>query len=216
MVKEELGLRELKKQMTRESIADAALQLTLKKGLSDVTIEEIAQVAFVSPRTVSNYFSCKEEAVVTAGGDASTDLIEEFAQRPKDESPLEALRQVVTNFVASTTPEDLRLSVQKMQLIDDNPSLRPYQVAQHAHMEELLRLKIAERTGGDVDKDLYPWLVAAAAVTAVTAAMRLWAKSDSSPEELTRLVQTAFTLTSNGLSSPALGDSRERSGHVET
>ena len=66
------------------------------------------------------------------------------------------------SFIHDTT-------IREHKLIDDNPSLRPYQVAQHAHLEELLRLKIAERTGGDVDRDLYPWLVAAAAVTAVTA-----------------------------------------------
>ena len=56
------GLRELKKQITREAIADAARQLALGNGLDHVTLDEIAHVAFVSPRTVSNYFSCNGEA----------------------------------------------------------------------------------------------------------------------------------------------------------
>jgi AcrR family transcriptional regulator len=203
MVKEELGLRELKKQLTRESIADAALQLTLEKGLGDVTIEEIAQVAFVSPRTVSNYFSCKEEAIVSAGGSASAALLDEFALRPAEEAPLDSLREVIAASVSSSTPEQLRLSVQKMRLVDENPSLRPYQVAQHAHLEEVLRTQIAERNGCDVEKDLYPWLVAGAAVTAVTAAMRLWAHQDAPPERLVSLVEDAFTLTSRGLRLPS-------------
>lgn len=203
MVKEELGLRELKKQLTRESIADAALQLTLEKGLSDVTIEEIAQVAFVSPRTVSNYFSCKEEAIVTAGGSASAALLDEFARRPADEPPLDSLRDVLVASISSSTPAQLRLSVQKMRLVDENPSLRPFQVAQHSHLEEVLRTQIAERNGCDLDKDLYPWLVAGAAVTAVTAAMRLWAHMDAPPERLASLVEEAFALTAQGLRLPA-------------
>jgi hypothetical protein len=37
-----------------------------------VILEEIAHVAFVSPRTVSRYFSCKEEAVAAGSGDVLT------------------------------------------------------------------------------------------------------------------------------------------------
>ena len=76
-----VGLRSIKKQLTRESIADAALRLSLEKGLSHITIDEIAHLAFVSPRTVSNYFSCKEEAVVAAGS-TLPDLIALFARAP--------------------------------------------------------------------------------------------------------------------------------------
>ena len=51
------GLRELKKQITRETIADAAVQLALEKRPRHVTIEEIAHVAFISPlASVSELF----------------------------------------------------------------------------------------------------------------------------------------------------------------
>ena len=44
MATNEPGLRELKKQITREAIADAARQLALGNGLDHVTLDEIAHV----------------------------------------------------------------------------------------------------------------------------------------------------------------------------
>src|SRR6187551_1090508 len=99
MTEPQEGLRSIKKRMTRDQIADAALQLTLEKGLENVTSDEIAHLAFVSPRTVSNYFSCKEEAVVAAGS-SLPELVELYARSPQDDAPLHALRQVVTAFFA--------------------------------------------------------------------------------------------------------------------
>lgn len=198
----ELGLRELKRRMTRDSIADAALQLTLEHGLANLTIEEIARVAFVSPRTVSNYFAQKEEAVVAAGTGETMDMIEAFGQRPIDEPPLESLCLVLSDYLHSIDADELRLGAQKMQLVDDNPTLRPFQVAQYAELEETVRLKVAERTGTDLETDPYPWLVAGAAVSAANTAMRLWVKSETPPERLADFVQEAFTLISKGLPLP--------------
>ena len=58
------GLRERKKALTRRTIADAAFTLTSENGLDSVTIDQIADRAFVSPRTVSNYFPSKEAAII--------------------------------------------------------------------------------------------------------------------------------------------------------
>ena len=91
----EMGLRALKKQMTHEAIAEAALKLTLDKGLDHATIDEIARRAFVSPRTFSNYFSCKEEAVVAADDHYTDDVVTALQKRPADEPPLQRPRRGV-------------------------------------------------------------------------------------------------------------------------
>lgn len=205
-----IGLRELKKQMTRESIADAALKLTLEKGLEHVTIDEIAQLAFISPRTVSNYFSCKEEAVVAAGIQDSFTIIEDLAERPLDEPPLESLSELLAEFARSRTTEQLRLSAQKVALSAQHPSLRPFQTAQYDQLEAALRDTIAGRTGTDVQHDLYPWLVAAAAVSAVRAAMQLWVESGAEPQALPELIQRSLTQISNGLPAPQTRPRRMR------
>src|SRR5215469_14931340 len=57
------GLRERKKQQTREALSWAALRLAVDRGLRNVMVEDIAAEAGVSPRTYNNYFSSKAEAI---------------------------------------------------------------------------------------------------------------------------------------------------------
>lgn len=58
------GRREASKRQKRFAIRVAALQLFREHGLAGVTVEQIAQMADVSPRTFFNYFATKEECVL--------------------------------------------------------------------------------------------------------------------------------------------------------
>lgn len=60
----EPSLRERKKLATARELALAALELALARGLSETTIEDIAEHVGYSRRTFANHFSCKQEAVV--------------------------------------------------------------------------------------------------------------------------------------------------------
>ena len=210
------SLRTLKKQMARQAIAEAALQLTLEKGLAHVTSDEIAHLAFVSPRTVSNYFSCKEEAVVAAVNNF-TGLVEQVHQAPIDEPPLLVLRREITEFLRHRTPEELATSRERLQLMEDNPSLRPYQVASYDDLQQQFQSIIADRIGTDVRTDMYPWLVAASATSATTIAMRIWAQTGAEHGVLPGLLAAAFDHIDAGLrpaaaelSQPALPQQADR------
>jgi AcrR family transcriptional regulator len=58
-----LGLRERKKQRTRQAIIDTAVRLFAEHGYAETTLVEIADVAEISPSTFFNYFSSKVDIV---------------------------------------------------------------------------------------------------------------------------------------------------------
>ncbi|MVA76541.1 TetR family transcriptional regulator [Auraticoccus sp. F435] len=200
-----IGLREIKKQLTRESIADAALQLALEKGLDNVTIEEIANLAFVSPRTFSNYFSCKEEAVATAGTQANFEVIEQLAHRPAEEPPLQSIAHVIIAAARERTDEQVALSARKLRLSREHPSLQPFQTAQYDALEAAMRHVVAERTGTDAETDLYPGLVTSVAVAATKHAITTWVFSQTPREHLPELLAEAFEQLGSGLPAPQPG-----------
>lgn len=71
-----LGLRERKRRATRRRIQLAVLQLVDRRGLDQVTIDDISREADVSPRTFFNYFPTKEDSLA---GDPPFVLTDEVA-----------------------------------------------------------------------------------------------------------------------------------------
>ncbi|WP_165362784.1 TetR/AcrR family transcriptional regulator [Promicromonospora panici] len=197
------GLRELKKQMTRDGIAAAAFQLTLEKGLDHVTIEEISRIAIVSPRTFSNYFSSKEEAVVSAGAQEPEQFVPTFREALQEAPPLQALREVFSDFFMNRTDEQLDHIREMLALVEQYPSLLDVQTARFGNIEAELRAVVAEHTGTDAETDMYPWLVASAGVAGIKAALRVWGSADDGRDRLVKLVHEALNLFSEGLPVPA-------------
>lgn len=195
----DMGLRELKKLMTRETIADAALKLALENGMDNLTIDEIARLAFVSPRTFSNYFASKEEAVVSADAPRWAGFVDAAAQRPADEAPLEALRQAVVGSTKAWSLEQVRSFVRHLELDEQFASLRPYRLAQYDALEADLRAVVADRTSADPDADAYPGLVSAAAVATIRSTIGLWMRSGSAARRLPAMLDEAFAQLASGL-----------------
>jgi AcrR family transcriptional regulator len=86
------GLRERKKQRTRAVLIDAAIDLCLRMGYEQTTVEQIAAAAEVSPRTFSRYFATKDAVFLTLIDDYVEQVTLELASIPPEVGPLEALR----------------------------------------------------------------------------------------------------------------------------
>jgi len=84
------GLRERKKQRTRQLIADTARRLFLERGFDAVTVTEIAREAEVAPATVFNYFPAKEDLFYSRLEAFEDALLRAIRERPPGEGVLSA------------------------------------------------------------------------------------------------------------------------------
>ena len=86
----EAGLRERKKQQTRERIFETARRLFEKKGFDAISVAEIAREADVSEVTVFNYFPTKEDLFYGGMQFFEEQLLEAVRARPRGVSAVRA------------------------------------------------------------------------------------------------------------------------------
>src|SRR6266536_3881911 len=89
------GLRERKKQRTREAIVRAAHQLFVERGYHETTLPEIAAAADVSTRTIFAYFPSKEDILFSDFPVVKDALEQALAERPEGEETLETVRDFI-------------------------------------------------------------------------------------------------------------------------
>ncbi|MEV4298593.1 TetR family transcriptional regulator [Microbispora rosea] len=199
------GLRERKKQETRIALSWAAIRLAVERGLENVRVEDIAAEARVAPRTFNNYFSSKGEAIAARHLDRARLIAQELRRRPASEPLWEAIKIAVITQLAMGASYDARQPDQQWQtgirLMVSEPSLQGEMLKANAIAEDELAAAIAERTGTDVARDLYPRLVAGAAGAAIRVAMDQWLRADP-PVPVKPLIEDALDRLSAGLPEP--------------
>src|SRR3954452_23686857 len=89
------GLRERKKQRTRELIAGTARRLFVERGFDGVPVAEVAREAEVSEKTVFNYFATKEDLVYWRLESFEEELLAAVRERKPGESILAAFSRFV-------------------------------------------------------------------------------------------------------------------------
>jgi AcrR family transcriptional regulator len=168
------GLRERKKLATRAALGQAAWRLTMERGYEKVRVEDIAAAAGVSVRTFSNYFANKDQALLSIGEDRGRRIVAALSARPPDEDLWEALATATASQFTGDgeVPRDHAISTAYPA------SLAAAQRRFHVAIEAALATAIAERTGTDAGRDLYPRLVAAVTVSATQTAFDYWQQAD--------------------------------------
>jgi AcrR family transcriptional regulator len=198
------GLRERKKRQTRETLSWAALRLAVERGLGNVLVEDIAAAAGVSPRTYNNYFSSKAEAITWRHLERARRTAELLRARPPGEPLWES---IISAAVAQAGDEHASPDPEwtaGVRLMLGEPELQGEFLKAYAAAERECAVAIAERTGTDPDRDLYPQLVAAAVGAAIRVANEQWLHTEP-PVPLAPLLRDALTQIAAGLPAPAAG-----------
>jgi AcrR family transcriptional regulator len=201
------GLRERKKADTRRALSDAALNLAFERGLEHVTRDEIASLAGVSLRTFNNYFNGKYEALAYRQAERMRRGVVALRQRPTDEPLWTSITHVVLEALeadfADMHGEENRVP-SRQELAEVRRLLMNTQVRNAVPeniFDEMLEV-IAERTGTDPGRDLYPRLVVAVVRAVGDAAAEAYVRADP-PVPITDLIREGFAAVSAGLPEPA-------------
>ncbi|TVL94236.1 TetR/AcrR family transcriptional regulator [Streptomyces sp. SAJ15] len=160
MATEHMGLRESKKQETRQLISDHATRLFLAQGFEDTTIAEIATAARVAKKTVTNYFPRKEDLALDHHEEFTAGLARTVAGREAGESALTALRRAFLDAVERQDPIAGFAGPAFSRMIADSPTLTARLRDLHDQREEALARELAESTGAGPD-DIAPRAAAA-------------------------------------------------------
>ncbi|MEV6696902.1 TetR family transcriptional regulator [Streptomyces sp. NPDC051453] len=173
------GLRERKKQRTREALLRSALELFTTKGYDRTTVDEIAEAVDVSQRTFFRYFTSKEETAFAVQDMVESRFVTLLRERPAADSPFEALRGAVLDAwdtlgepIEEVVPVELHMRT--YQMIESTPSLIAVHLRRSTELEEEIARVIAEREGVDVEADLRPRVTVAAFSGVMRMAGRLW------------------------------------------
>src|SRR6266481_5845883 len=126
------GLRERKKQRTRETIARAAHELFAERGYYVTTLPDIAEAADVSTRTIFAYFPSKEDILFSDFPVMREALARALAERPEGEEALDTVREFI---LSSQEMEKSELDEELNACIHSDETLRSHLRARIGQLE---------------------------------------------------------------------------------
>ncbi|MCA2277054.1 TetR family transcriptional regulator [Mycobacterium intracellulare] len=160
------GLRQRKRQRTRETIVREALRLFHERGFDATTINDIANNAEIARRTFFTYFPAKEAVAFTTMEEDILELEVRLANREPREGTLDTWAAwALERHKRHTNPAERA----RRDLVRATPSLSAYERNLMGRIEELLAQALAKDL--DTTADASGPRLAAASATALMIAM---------------------------------------------
>jgi len=183
-VAEAPGLRQRKRQQTRERLTRAAMALFLERGFEATTLDDIAAAADISRRSFFHYFASKEDVVFAWHEESTAALIAAVAARPASESMLTAAENAIAAMARQLEPGE---AIAMARLKRDNPALQARDQVKYEKLERALAEALGKRAGHKTER-LQARLVAMIATGAMRIGGELWAAEGAreKPEALAK------------------------------
>jgi AcrR family transcriptional regulator len=190
------GLRQRKKERTRQELAGAALRLFVEHGYEAVKVEDIAAAVDVSERTFFRYFASKEEVLWPDQDERREEFGAVLAARPRDESPLESLRHAAMASAESYQAQDGEM-LARFRLLTQTPALKGYLLECLEAWEDVATSALMRRFGSRPNGALRSRLLASAAVAAFRVAVIAWVAGEGRRDLRTIAVHALDSLASD-------------------
>jgi AcrR family transcriptional regulator len=185
------GLREVTRRAVQAEIASTAMELFLRQGFNETTIDQVAAAVGMSGRSVFRYFATKEDMVLGDMLPVGHDLAAALEARPAEESPWEALRRALDEPLAALNTDGGR-ALARATMLATTPALRAAAQQKHAQWEQLLVPRVVQRIEGPAaTRELRAHAIVSAALSCLEVATEMWVKS-SGTKALDTLLDTAI------------------------
>jgi AcrR family transcriptional regulator len=186
------SLRERKKLATRRALGLAAMRLAVERGLDNVVVDDIAAAAGVSPRTFSNYFASKYEAICSLAMDRMRLAGLSLRARPADEPLLEAITDAVLEPYLKAEQPPSQEWIDSWRLVIRSPELQGEYLRTLYAGQRSLADAIADRLSRSEPRlSMFPEVLAGAVTAAVQVALERWLGTDP-PTALAPLIRSAL------------------------
>jgi mycofactocin system transcriptional regulator len=173
---------------SRGELEQIALDLFIRNGFVETTLDDIAAAAGIARRTFFSYYSSKND-VVWGDFDALLRGMEDWLAEGGDDVPLlDALTDAVVRF-NDLPPEAVPAHRQRMALILHVPALQAHSTLRYADWRSVVARFAARRLDQYVDAPL-PQLIGHLALGSAVAAYEQWLADETS--DLAVLLTTSF------------------------
>lgn len=101
------GLRQRKRRETHSRIQEAARALFVARGYDGTTLEDIADAANLSRRTLFHYFKSKDDILMSMAGGMGEALVQGLNAQPPGKSPLATMMDAMKDIAAAQPHDEL-------------------------------------------------------------------------------------------------------------
>lgn len=183
-------LRERKRQVTLDRIAETGLKLFIENGYEATTLDQIAAASGISRRTFFYYLKSKEDVLLAhESGNIPRLLHPTFLKQSPKQSPIDAARKT---FLALASMYETEESIVADRILRSIESLRLRKEALHVQLEDVLAEAMYELWPDETRRPALR-LTAMIAMGALRFAKGNW-RQNNAAHPLTHYIDEAFDL----------------------
>lgn len=167
-------LRERKRLAAMKRAQQVALDLFDEHGYEQVTVEQVAEAAELSPSSIYRHFGTKEQLILWDEYDPR--IIERFDEELAEHDPVEAVHLAIRSVFTEVFARDEPLIRRRTRYVFEEPAVQATVALQTQQLEQLIAALLAAHTGRP-DDDVEVQVVAGALIGALSGGIRAWYRS---------------------------------------